>query len=151
MTTAAHTAHSTTSRSPLRLGATLVGATFLLVGVLGFVPGITTNYDDLRFAGHESGALLLGLFQVSVLHNLVHFLYGVVGVAMARRAGTAKAYLLWGGVVYLVLFAYGTVIGHDTAANFVPLNSADNFLHLGLGLGMIALALVLSRLQRTTR
>ena len=49
---------------------------FLLVGILGFIPGITTGYDDLSFAGHHSEAELLGIFQVSVLHNLVHVAFG---------------------------------------------------------------------------
>ena len=50
--------------------AFLFGATFLLVGILGFIPGITTNYDDLAFAGSDSGAKLLGLFQVSLEKQL---------------------------------------------------------------------------------
>ena len=37
---------------------------FLLVGIAGFIPGITTAYDTMQFAGHESEAMLLGLFQV---------------------------------------------------------------------------------------
>ena len=32
-----------TKRSPLQIAALAVGAVFLLVGILGFVPGITTN------------------------------------------------------------------------------------------------------------
>lgn len=42
------------------------------MGVAGFVPGITTDYDRMTFANHHSGAMLLGVFVVSVLHNLVH-------------------------------------------------------------------------------
>ena len=54
---------------------------FLLIGVAGFIPGITSNYDQLQFAGHQSGALLLGVFQVSVLHNIVHLLFGATSLA----------------------------------------------------------------------
>lgn len=75
-----------TGRHPIQLAATVVAAVFLLVGILGFVPGVTTNYDQLSLAGHGSGALLLGLFAVSVLHNLVHAAFGVVGFLMARTA-----------------------------------------------------------------
>lgn len=132
-------------KTTLQRAAQAVGAVFLLVGILGFIPGITTNYDSLGVAGHESGALLLGVFQVSVLHNIVHLLFGVAGLLMARTRTQAKTYLLYGGVIYLVLWVYGLVVGHDSPANFVPLNSADNWLHLVLGLGMIALALLLSR------
>jgi hypothetical protein len=67
---------------------------FLLVGIAGFIPGITTNYDQMTFAGHHSGAHLLGVFQVSILHNIVHLLFGVAGLAMARRADTARLYLI---------------------------------------------------------
>ncbi|MEH0826500.1 MULTISPECIES: DUF4383 domain-containing protein [unclassified Micromonospora] len=117
----------------------------MLVGVLGFIPGITSNYDTMMFAGHESEAKLLGLFQVSILHNLVHLAFGVAGLALARTISGARGYLIGGGAVYLVLWLYGLVIDHESGANFVPLNGADNWLHLLLGLGMIALGLALTR------
>ena len=133
------------TRHPLQAAAAVVGAVFLLVGVLGFIPGITTAYDQMGFAGHESGALLLGLFQVSVLHNLAHLAFGVAGVVMARSVAGARNYLIWGGAVYAVLFVYGLLIGHGSTANFVPLNTADNWLHLVLALGMIGLGVLLGR------
>ena len=118
---------------------------FLLVGVLGFIPGVVTQYGQLEFAGHQSEAKLLGLFQVSILHNIVHLLFGVAGLAMARRWDTARQFLIVGGIIYLVLWIYGLLIGHDSAANFVPVNDADNWLHLVLGVGMLALGFLLSR------
>lgn len=63
------------------------------------------------------------------------------------RGPGGRQYLLWGGVVYLVLWLYGLFVGHDSPANFIPLNSADNWLHLGLGVTMVAL----SFLPRTSR
>ncbi|OBG89032.1 hypothetical protein A5698_23780 [Mycobacterium sp. E136] len=131
--------------APVQKAALAVGAVFLLVGVLGFIPGITTNYDTMTFAGHHSEAQLLGVFNVSVLHNLVHLLFGVAGVAMARSFGNARNYLIGGGVIYLLLFLYGLIVDHDSSANFVPLNTADNWLHLVLAVGMIALGVLLSR------
>ncbi|HEV7652538.1 MAG TPA: DUF4383 domain-containing protein, partial [Actinophytocola sp.] len=122
-----------TTRHPLQLAATVVAAVFLLVGILGFIPGITTEYDGMTFAGHESTAMLLGVFHVSILHNIVHLLFGVVGLVMARTATGATAFLIGGGVVYLVLWLYGLVIDHNSAANFVPVNGADDWLHLVLG------------------
>ncbi|MEU0077623.1 DUF4383 domain-containing protein [Micromonospora tulbaghiae] len=132
-------------KHPVRTAAQAVGAVFVLVGVLGFIPGITSNYDTMQFAGHESQAKLLGLFQVSILHNLVHLAFGVAGLALARTVSGARAYLVAGGAVYLVLWLYGLVIDHETGANFVPLNNADNWLHLFLGVGMIALGIALTR------
>ncbi|WP_458779370.1 DUF4383 domain-containing protein [Arthrobacter sp. D3-16] len=145
----ATTNRATGAKTNLQKAAQAVGAVFLLVGVLGFIPGITSNYEALSFAGHGSEALLLGIFQVSILHNIVHLLFGVAGILMSRTNTQARNYLLYGGVIYLILWLYGTIIGHDTAANFVPVNSADNWLHLILGIAMIALAILLSR--STTR
>ncbi|MGK5672014.1 DUF4383 domain-containing protein [Micromonospora sp. URMC 106] len=136
---------ATTGRHPVRTAAQVVGAVFVLVGLLGFIPGVTSNYDTMMFAGHESEAKLLGLFQVSILHNLVHLAFGVAGLVLARTVSGARAYLIGGGAAYLVLWLYGLVIDHSSSANFVPLNGADNWLHLVLGLGMIALGVVLTR------
>lgn len=127
----------------LQKAAAAVAVVFLLAGVLGFVPGITTNYDSLRFLGDESDAQLLGVFQVSILHNIVHLLFGVAGLALARSSPGARAFLIGGGIVYLVLFVYGMVIDRTSEANFVPLNRADDWLHLGLAAGMIGLGLLL--------
>jgi hypothetical protein len=113
--------------------------------VLGFIPGITTEYDGMTFAGHESTAMLLGVFHVSILHNIVHLLFGIVGLVLARSVSGATGFLIGGGVVYLLLWLYGVVIDHDSAANFVPLNTADNWLHLILGIGMAGLGLALRR------
>ncbi|MCW4354097.1 DUF4383 domain-containing protein [Hoyosella sp. YIM 151337] len=136
--------------TPLQAGALIIGAVFLLVGVLGFIPGVTANFDAITFAGHESGAMLLGVFQVSVLHNLVHLLFGVAGVVMARAITPAKLFLIGGGAVYLLLWIYGLLIDHTSDANFIPVNDADNWLHLGLGLGMIALGFLLPARRRVT-
>lgn len=132
-------------RTTIQKAALVVALTFGLVGILGFIPGVTTNYDSMEFAGHESGAQLLGLFDVSVLHNIVHLLFAVAGLALARTASGAKLYLLGGGLIYLVLTVYGWVVDRHSGANFVPLDSADNWLHLVLGIGMIGLALALGR------
>jgi len=126
-----------------------VAAVFLLVGVLGFVPGVTTDYDSMEFAGHESGAQLLGIFGVSVLHNAVHLLFGAAGLILARSWEGARTFLLGGGVIYLVLVVYGLLVDRHDEANFVPLDAADNWLHLALGLAMVGLGLALGR-GRTT-
>ena len=128
-------------RTPVQSLAALVGAVFLLVGILGFIPGITTHYGDLSFAGHDSGAKLLGIFQVSILHNIVHLLFGIVGLALARTADGARTFLIGGGVVYLVLWLLGIVGGGD----WIPVNTADNWLHFVLGVGMVAAGFLLNR------
>lgn len=140
---AAAAAHST--RSAVQIVAAIFGAVFLLVGILGFVPGITQNTDTLMFAGHHSEAALLGIFQVSVLHNIVHLLFGVVGLAALRSRGLAKGYLVVGGIVYAVLWIYGLIVPMDSMGNFVPLNSADNWLHFALSIAMIGTGVLLGR------
>ena len=137
-------------RPLVQLAATAVAATFLLVAVLGFIPGVTTNYSELSFAGHESDAKLLGLFQVSVLHNLVHGLFGLIGLATAKSVAGARSFLIGGGLVYLVLTVYGAVIDLDSNINFVPVNAADNLLHLVLGVAMIGLGVVLGKQAAAT-
>jgi hypothetical protein len=122
----------------------IAGIVFLVVGLAGFIPGITSNYDQLSFAGHGSGALLLGVFQVSVLHNLVHLLYGVAGLAFAKSRIGSRNYLIIGGIVYAVIWLYGLFFSGDHPANFVPVNSADNWLHLFLAVAMILLGIFLS-------
>ncbi|MFF5173480.1 DUF4383 domain-containing protein [Micromonospora sp. NPDC000089] len=132
-------------RAPVRRAAATVGVLFLLVGGLGFLPGITTDYADLRLAGPGSGAELFGVFRVSVLHNALHLAFGVAGLVLSRRAREARAYLLGGGAVYLVLALYGLVVDKPTGANFLPVDDPDGWLHLGLGLGMIGLGLLTRR------
>jgi hypothetical protein len=132
-------------RTAVQKAAALVGIVFLAVGVLGFIPGITTHYGSMGFAGHMSQAKLLGLFQVSILHNLVHLLFGVAGLVLARTIGGAKSYLVVGGIIYALLFVYGLAVPMSSGANFVPMNTADNVLHLLLAIGMIALGALLTR------
>jgi hypothetical protein len=128
-------------RAQVQTLAMLVAATFVLVGILGFIPGITTPYGDMSFTGEDSGAKLLGVFQVSILHNLVHLLFGVAGWVLAKTWNGARTYLLGGGVVYLALWLLGILNGAD----WIPANSADNWLHLVFGTGLLGLGFVSTR------
>ena len=135
-------------RTPVQNVARLAGIVFLLVGIAGFVPGVTTNlYDGLEFSGKEGDAELLGIFQVSVLHNIVHGLFGIAGLALAATASGARTFLLGGGAVYVALWLLGIVGGAD----WIPANDADDWLHLGLGVAMIAAGVLLTRGRPATR
>jgi hypothetical protein len=138
---------SRSDRQPMQAFAATVGGTFLLVGIAGFIPGLTSNYDELEFAGPDSGAKLFGLFETSIVHNIVHLLFAV-GLIAAARYSWSRLYLLAGGVAYLGVLLYGLLIEHDSEANFLPVNDADNVLHLGLGVAMIALGVIGTRLAR---
>ncbi len=136
------------AETPVQKVALAFGIVFLIVGIAGFIPGLTTNLDTIMFAGHESQALLFGVFQVSILHNVVHILYGLAGLGFAATFSGSKNYLIWGGAVYAVLFLYGLFFMGDHPANFVPLNAADNWLHIGLAVAMIVLGVVLGRREQ---
>jgi uncharacterized membrane protein YiaA len=138
-----------TVSTPVQKAALAVGAVFLVVGIAGFIPGITTDYDQLSFAGHHLGAMLLGVFAVSVLHNIVHLLFGAAGIGLARTFNSARLYLIIGGAVYVVLWVYGLAIERHSDANFVPVNTADNWLHLALAVVMIGLGVILGRTHDT--
>ena len=132
-------------RTPVQNVARLVGIVFLLVGIAGFIPGITTNlYDGLEFAGDDSTAELLGIFQVSVLHNIVHGLFGLAGLALAGTASGARTFLVGGGAIYIALWLLGILGGAD----WIPSNTADDWLHLVLGVVMIGAGVALTR-ERT--
>jgi hypothetical protein len=132
-------------RTSIEITALAAGAVFALVGILGFIPGVTTSYSEMTFAGPDSGAMLLGVFQVSILHNIVHLLFGAAGLLMGRSVSQSRYFLVGGGIVYLLLWLYGLFIDQGSAANFVPVNTADNWLHVVLGIAMVALGLLLGR------
>jgi hypothetical protein len=134
-------------RAPAQSAARIAGVAFLLVAVAGFVPGLTSGlYDGLEFAGDEGDAELLGLFAVSVLHNLVHGLFGLAGLALAATPGGARSFLLGGGGLYLALALLGLVGGGE----WLPANGADDLLHLGLGGALVAAGLATARAARSS-
>ena len=111
--------------------AFLFGVVFLLVGILGFIPGITEDAPG-SFAGEDSDGSLLGVFQVSVLHNLAHLAFGV-GILAARKHATALTYLLVSGVAYVALFLLG-ILG---AMDWLPADDTDDWLHLVLAAALL--------------
>jgi hypothetical protein len=130
------------TRNPAQSAATLAGLVFIALGILGFVPSITTN--GIAFAGQGSGAKLIGVFQVSDLQNLVYILLGLAGLAFAKATVGARQYLLGGGVAFLVLW----VLGIANAGKWIPVNVADDWLHLAIGIALIGLGFAASRESR---
>jgi hypothetical protein len=132
------------ARPPLQNVATALGVFFVVVGILGFVPGATAHYGDLKLAGHGSDAKLLWIFETSVLQNVVHLLFGIAGVLLARTVEGARTFLVGGGLIYLVLFLFGAIWHGESGTNWIPVNWADNVLHLVLGVTMLVLGVVLA-------
>ncbi len=122
--------------SPNRIVATVFGAVYVVVGLLGFA--VTSGVGFIA----TEGGLLLGVFQVNPLHNIAHILIGgALLVAGLASAAAAKAVNTTIGAVYLLLGIAGFFLA-GTAANILALNTADHFLHLasaivllGVGLG----------------
>jgi hypothetical protein len=130
------------SRPTVQLLATLVAATLVLVGIIGFIPGLTTNlYDGLEFAGEDGDAKILGVFHTSVLHNLVHLVFGLVGLVMARTWSGARTFLIGGGIIYIALWLIGLLGG----LNWIPADDADDWLHFVVGVAMVGLGFVTTR------
>ena len=122
------------SSSPNRIVATVFGAVYLLVGLLGFV--VT---GGVGFISNEGG-LLLGIFEVNPLHNIAHLLIGaallVAGLANARAA---KGVNITVGAVYLLLGIVGFFLSGP--ANILALNVPDHFLHLGSAVVLLGVGL----------
>ena len=114
-------------RSVNGLVALVFGAVFVVVGLAGFL--VSGGHP----AAGTTGGALLGLFQVNVLHNIVHLAIGVAMIAAALRGDRAARTANRGfGVLYLVLFVAGLVLV-GSPLNIVAINGGDNILHLVLG------------------
>jgi len=119
----------------VRRFAMVMGVVFLLVGILGFVPPLLTHPADahamhgeaLRVTAFEG--YLLGLFHVNVLHSLVHVLFGIMGIAMARTFDSARLYARIVAVGYGLLVVMGLVPALDTVFGLIPIHGNDVWLH----------------------
>jgi hypothetical protein len=121
--------------SPNRLVATIFGAVYILVGLLGFA--VT---GGVGFIATEGG-LLLGIFEVNPLHNIAHLLIGAaLLIAGLKSVPAAKAVNVTVGAVYLLLGIVGFFLV-DTALNILALNTADHFLHLASALVLLGVGL----------
>jgi Domain of unknown function (DUF4383) len=117
--------------------AGIFGLAFIAGGVLGFVPGVVQDYGELRWWKPGSGADLFGVFQTSILHNLLSIGVGVVGLVAARRPASARAFLTGGGILLFAIGIYGLLIDYDSGWNFIPVDRADDWLNIGLGIAML--------------
>lgn len=136
------------SMTSLKVAAGVVGIAFLLLGVLGFVPGFTTDYGGMTFADAGSEAMLFGVFRVTALANLVHLAFGVVGLAAASAGLAARYYLLLGGVVSFLMWMVGMTLDPlDSPLNVVALDLPHSWLHFGFGAVMVALGGALAAIQ----
>ncbi len=119
----------------LRTFAKIFGVVFLLVGVAGFIPGVTTPHshpganDVVVDAGLGAA---LGLFPVNVLHNLFHVVFGIWGLAAARSQGGARLYARGVALIYTALAIFGLIPAAKlwTTFGLIPLYGNDVWLHI---------------------
>ena len=128
--------------SPNRIVATVFGAVYVLVGLLGFA--VTGGVDFIA----TEGGLLLGIFQVNPLHNIAHLLIGAaLLIAGFSSVAASKATNTVIGAAYLLLGIVGFFLA-GTAANILALNTADHFLHLATALVLLGVGLGAERTAR---
>jgi hypothetical protein len=126
----------TGERHPAQWLALAVGAVYTAIGVAGF---FLTGFDGFV---EPEGELLLGIFEINPLHNLVHLVIGLAGLALWMRLDMARWYGWLLVVVYAPVFVYGLFVADtNDAENFLALNQADNWLHAISALAGLAIAL----------
>jgi hypothetical protein len=114
--------------------AAVFGVVFILVAIVGFV---TPGGMAMQPADPASAPKILGLFPVNLLHNLVHLLFGIWGLAASRGWSASRQFFIIAGIIYAVL----TVVGFLSPTGFglVPLAGADIGLHAVLAIVMLAI------------
>ncbi len=133
--------------SPARLYALVVGSVLVAAGIIGFFyNGHFGSGNDVF--GNDTSVKVFGILAVNGWHNVVHIATGALGLLAAGYA--ARAYALGLGFVYIVIAIWGFIIGSgDSILSIVPVNTADNFLHLILGLAGIGAGLASEEPGRT--
>ena len=124
-------------RTPAQWYSLIFGAILLIAGVLGFIAD--SSFD---FGNGVNGDELI-LFEVNGPHNIVHIASGILGLALAGRRNTARAFALGFGAVYLLVTIIGLIDGSDVLG-IIPVNGADNVLHILIAVAGIAAGLASS-------
>ena len=129
--------------------AQIFGVVYLLVGILGFIPPLVPGEIQGLLGPFEPfSGLLLGLFAVNWLHNVAHIAIGAAGLASYRSPAGARSYAIGVGVLYLLLFVIGLIL--PTVFGLLPLNGADNVLHIVSGIAALAIGLASPTTDRGT-
>lgn len=112
----------------LKKAAVVFGVVFILVGILGFVPGVTRDH------------MLLGIFHVNAVHNVVHLLSGAVALwAGTTSTANARLYFRIFGIVYALVAVFGFAVGEGLILGILANNVADTWLHVAIAVVSLAL------------
>jgi Domain of unknown function (DUF4383) len=116
-----------------RTFALIFGIAFLAIGVLGFgvVPGLLEAQVG---TGLQVEGMLLGKFHVNALHNIIHILFGLWGLAASRSTGGAVGYFKIVAVIYALLAILGLIAATATGFGYVMLGGYNVYLHAALAI-----------------
>ncbi len=114
-----------------RYFALVIGAIYVIVGILGFVPAALSSppADAPSVSVTSNYGYLLGIFPVNLLHDLVHIAVGALGLWAYTRYGAARAYSQGLAVVFGLLTVMGFFPGLKTTFGLIPLFGNDIWLH----------------------
>lgn len=113
-----------------RYFALIFGIVYLLVGILGFVPGLLTPAMGMENVTVDANyGLLFGLFPVNVLHNIVHAVIGLAGIIAFRTFAASRTYAAVVAVIFAVLTIMGLIPALNTTFGLIPLFGNDVWLH----------------------
>ncbi len=112
------------NRSTVQMVALLFGAIYLVAGVLGFLPFLGGSYTMTNHA-------LLGLFNINLLHNLVHIVIGIAGLAAAASVANSRTFCQVVGVILLLLGVLGVFVANPLG--LLNIGGLDIALHLVSG------------------
>src|SRR2546423_5566621 len=104
--------------------AAVFGVVFILVAIVGF---ITPGGMSMQPSDPAMAAKALGIFPVNLLHNVVHLLFGIWGLAASRSWAGSKQFFIVAGYIYLVLTIVRFIA--PTGFGLVPLGGNDVLLH----------------------
>src|SRR3712207_5484319 len=104
------------ARTPAQWYTLIFGATLLLVGLIGFV--VDAGFD---VGSDIDGDKLLGIFEVSGIHNLIHIASGALLLALSPKRASARLGAIGFGVVYLLVTIIGFIQG-DNVLGLIPVD-----------------------------
>jgi hypothetical protein len=112
-----------------RTFALIFGIVFIAAGVAGFIPALLQPPQGGAIAPGAHHMLLLGMFPVNPVHNAVHLLFGLWGLAASRGQAAALLYARGVAVIYAVLTVAGFVPRLDDLFGLCPLYGNNIWLH----------------------
>ena len=114
----------------IRTFALIFGIVYMLVGVLGFIPGLAQHHADMPAITIDSFyGKLLGLFPINVLHNVVHMAIGAWGILASRSISASRLFGKGLAIFYGLLVILGLIPATNTLFGLVPIYGHDVWLH----------------------